>query len=175
MQRLFLLLAILAVFPHHSAWSSSRNGYLTKIAISSDQAQEHIQLLFQNDFNAIPSIDFEKGLVRITLPNIDYDPSIDFQKVNDRFLQAIRLAKEGKNTILEIQFANPDLQAVGMINHRIENAELHIYIDKKKKSGDNNLENSSLPQFDKEGTSQETSFSEKSEFYRDNITTNIIK
>ncbi|MCP4750577.1 MAG: FliO/MopB family protein [Proteobacteria bacterium] len=119
-------------------------------------------------------------MIRIIFPFTDFDPVLGFRSINDRFVQAIRLEKEGKSSILEIQFADPGFQAIGLINYRAEKQILHVFIDKDRESAQtskDDSERSSLIQTSdkEEEPQQQNAFQAADYFSSTNITTNIIK
>ncbi len=170
-----LLLAILAFFPSLNFLSATTQDirHISNISVISNLSQDIIQLSFDRSFEAPPSLDFENGTIRMILPNTGFSPGAKYKNVNNRFIRAIHLDKEGKNTILEVLFANPDFQATGLINYASEGNTFNIYIDKLKKSGKDDEEGNILD-VDNEKDFQQNMFS-GDYFKGENITVNIIK
>jgi flagellar biosynthetic protein FliO len=104
--------------------------FLNGIDVQADSVRETIVLGFNHTTPATPSLYFEKGLVRVTLPQTVFDPAIRHQVVNDRFLRGLRLEQEQTSAILEIVFADSDFDGIGRINHRLQGRELIFEIQK---------------------------------------------
>ncbi|MBU2514799.1 flagellar biosynthetic protein FliO [bacterium] len=119
---------------------------------------------------------FESGQVRITLPQTDFDPAIENQHINDRFLKYTRFYKEGKNSILEIYFSNSGFQAVGKVRIQPDENTLNIYIDKNQVT-DNNIFNTKVltSELPKEEQKQPLSSFSGDLLKSDSITVSIIK
>lgn len=148
---------------------------IVKISASSDEQQSRFQIHFSQPYQEAVSSHFDDGVVRLTLPNSGYDEAVSFNYVNDRFVRYLRLFGEGKNTTVEILFADQDFQAVGRVKTEQKSDVLNIYIDKKGQYSEAEFEESplSLPVEPKVG---EGSLPFNSELMESgNITANIIK
>ena len=172
-----ILFSLLLLFPTNGYPANDQEQILlTSIDVSSDTNQEQLILIFKSDYTGIPSINFDQGLVWVELPYSDFSPKLSYQSINNRFIQALRLGKEGKSTILEIQFADPNFEAVGLINYQIENDLLFLTIGKKKKDSTEEPEKSTLTQaIEQAERSQNSPFLANDYMADSSITTNIIK
>ncbi len=130
-KRLFLLVYLLFFCTTSDIYpSDSKTSLIQAIDIDSSETQEKIRLRFDKPFTETTSQHFDSGLVRITLPYSNYDKSIETKHVNNRFIRMTRLYKEGNSSILEIQFANQDFQAIGKVSSSIDGPLLDLLIDK---------------------------------------------
>lgn len=130
-KRVFLLVYLLLFCLTSNLYpSDSKTSLITSIDIDSSEKQEKIRLRFEKPFTETTSQHFDPGLVRITLPYTNYEKSIETTHVNDRFIRITRLYKEGSSSILEIQFANQEFQAIGKVSSTVDGPLLDIFIDK---------------------------------------------
>jgi len=170
-------IAFLVLIPNNAYPAADQQQvFLSAIEVSSDTNLENIILKFQTEYEGIPSINFEEGMVRVELPYTDFPPSLSYQSINNRFVQALRLGKEGKSTILEIQFADPNFQAIGLINYETEEGNLNLSIKKKKDKSPEKTEKNTLTQAIKQAErAQSTSFLPGEYVADSSVTTNIVK
>ena len=115
------------------ALASSVVNTIRDLKISSNTTQEQVQLSFSSEFKETVSTDFESGLIQVVFPNTEFDSSLAYLNVNDRFIQNIRLVKANSNSILEIHFANPAFDAIGMIKEETEGSRITVLINKSAK------------------------------------------
>ncbi len=149
---------------------------ISDIKITTDKKQEKIQLFFSSGYKESVSTDFENGLVQITFPNTSFDSSLAFLNVNDRFIQNIRMVKIANSAILEVHFADPGFNAVGMIKEKPAGQQFTILINKTAKFAVEEPEPSGVPVSEPAGHSKlsETQPSNVS-FLDTDMTTNIVK
>lgn len=133
MRRLLSLLIAGALLCSTAVTASSSVNTIADIQVSSDASQEKIQLLFPTPYDESVSTDFESGMVQLTFPRTAFDPSLAFVNVNDRFVRSIRLVGIGDSTILEVRFADPAFDAIGMVREQAVGKQFTILINKKEK------------------------------------------
>ncbi|NQU64951.1 MAG: flagellar biosynthetic protein FliO [SAR324 cluster bacterium] len=178
MQRLLLLIysfSILFSTAVYAAASSFVNT-ISDLKISSTTTQEKIQLTFRSDFKETVSTDFESGLIQITFPKTEFDASLTYLNVNDRFIHNIRLIKAAGSSILEIHFANPSFDAIGMIKEETEGNRVTVLINKSAKfESEEHAELSVLNRENNNQLTQEPSLLDGDTFTRGDMTTSIVK
>jgi len=103
---------------------------ISDVKITGDEEIEKVQLVFQTAYSETVSTDFEKGVVQISFPHATFDPSLAFTNVNDRFIQNIRLIKTATSSIMEVRFADPDFDAVGMVKEESGDQHLTLLVSK---------------------------------------------
>jgi len=136
MPRLILLIAMLTVFRAGlvvAQPSPKTQALLIGLEVHSDSIQETILLKFQSPFGQIPSLNFDKGIVSITLPQTSLSLAAKDRVVNDRFLKSLSMASEGTSAILEIVFADSDFDATERISYQAVEDGLNITIQKTGK------------------------------------------
>jgi len=133
MQRLGGLVLICWFLCTTVLYAAATNSSITDIKISSDKNQERIQLVFASDFQESVSTDFENGLLQVTFPRTTFDPSLAFMNINDRFIQNIRLVKVAGSSVLEVHFADPGFDAIGMIKEKTDGTLFKVLINKTEK------------------------------------------
>lgn len=178
MQRYFSLATIFCFFPL-LVIANSVVINLIDIKVSSDSEQEHILLVFDQSLQNTPSpsLNFETGVLRVTLPKTLFTSQQANRRVNDRFIQGLQLNKEGNGSILEIQFANSEFDPIGRVSYKIEDQNLHIDINKKEVLPPSEIEsgNDLFQKINQQKTTQQNSFLEGNFLEDSDITTNIIK
>jgi flagellar biogenesis protein FliO len=175
-KRVFLLVCLLCFgFIPNSYSSNTKINLIKFITIESSEEQEKVRLKFEKPFPETTSQHFDSGLVRITLPYTNYNKTIETKHVNDRFIRIIRLFKEGSSSILEIQFADNEFQAIGKVTSSVDGQFMNVYIDKSTEPVDIPDDRSIfLPQ--SKSNVQATPIELSNELLQDsNITVNIIK
>lgn len=128
--RLFLLAFFVPLIFPLSAESAAPANHIETISIRSEEDIEKILIQFKKPFKAAISQHFDEGYVNIILPETDYDKEQEILHVNDRFLRIVRLYKEGRNTILEVQFADPQFKAIGKVSSLSSGSVLTILLKK---------------------------------------------
>jgi flagellar biogenesis protein FliO len=168
---IFLVLCLPAVYA-----VASPGNTISDIKISSNTAQEQIQLDFTSDFKESMSTDFENGFVQITFPNTVFSPSLAYLKVNDRFIQNINLVKVSGSSILEIHFADPGFDAIGMIKEKAEASHVTVLINKTAKFDiEERDKDSALYAEMGNQPDQQTTLLNGDSFSSGDMTTNIVK
>jgi flagellar biosynthetic protein FliO len=104
--------------------------FINQIEVQADSVTETIVLGFDHSPMIIPSLHFEKGLIRATLPHTDFDPVVAHQVINDRFLKNLRLERERTSAILQIVFSDLEFDGIGRITHRLDGKNLIFTIQK---------------------------------------------
>ncbi|MBT3225868.1 MAG: flagellar biosynthetic protein FliO [Deltaproteobacteria bacterium] len=178
MQRLITLASIFLILCSTAVYAAapSSDNTISDINISSNAAQEQIQLDFTSEFKESISTDFENGLIQLTFPNTVFNPSLAYFNVNDRFIQSIRLIKAAGSSIVEIHFADPAFDAMGMIKEKAEGNRVTVLVNKSAKfeieepSQSSALSTENLNQSDRQ-----TSFLSSDTFSGGDMTTNIVK
>ena len=177
MQRLItpaLIFFVLCSFTVYAAASSSNT--ITDIKISSNTSQEQIQLDFTSEFKESISTDFENGLIQITFPNTIFSPSLAYLKVNDRFIQNIRLEKAAGSSIVEIHFADPGFDPIGMIKEKTKGNRVTVLINKSAKFDIEETDKESTLQTEmRDQPDQQTPLLNSASFPGGDMTTNIVK
>ena len=119
MRRLLLLgLALLWAVP---AWAALT---LKQIQPLPHKQAAHLQLVFDGDLTTQPSFLFEKGILQLILPKVQFDPTLAQTRINDGFINQVTLTKEGESTLLTLQFADTGFQAQGMVR---DSANFEVY------------------------------------------------
>ncbi len=177
MQRLITVALIFLVLCSPAVYAvASSSNTISEIKISSNTTQEQIQLDFSSEFKESISTDFESGFVQITFPNTVFSPSLAYLKVNDRFIQNISLVKASGSSIVEIHFADPGFDAIGMIKEKAEGTRVTVLINKSAKF--------EIEETDKESTlhseirnqpDQQSPLLNSDSFSGGDMTTNIVK
>ncbi|MDX2470439.1 MAG: flagellar biosynthetic protein FliO [SAR324 cluster bacterium] len=115
---------------------------LKEIYISKGEGYSQIKLIFDKDFKASPSFLIDDGVLQIILPQSKFNKELAQKRVNDGFLDRLRMKTEGKNSILEVQFSEGSFRAEGLVRDRatFEAYDLMIYHDSAALPADPNVE-----------------------------------
>lgn len=157
------------------ALASSVVNTIRDLKISSNTTQEQVQLSFSSEFKETVSTDFESGLIQVVFPNTEFDSSLAYLNVNDRFIQNIRLVKANSNSILEIHFANPAFDAIGMIKEETEGSRITVLINKSAKFKSEEQDKSQVLNEKNNQPTQQHSMLSGDTFSRSDMTTSIVK
>ncbi len=103
---------------------------LKSVKLYDQPERAHLHLIFDQDYNLQTSFMIESGWMQVILPKADYPKEVSHLRVNDGFLKALVLKKEGPNTILEIQFSDPEFRAEGLVQDQAEFESYHLWIYK---------------------------------------------
>lgn len=127
---LFLLIFILS----WSALSLAQEPPLRQIVdlrVVVEGDSQKVILSFDQQYTETASYQFESGFFQAILPRTDFKPQLALLRVNNQFIRDLRLHREGKNTIFEIQFADSTFRSEGLVNDQIDKSELIFQINKK--------------------------------------------
>jgi flagellar biogenesis protein FliO len=104
---------------------------IEKISVEKKTETDLVQLIFKSPYKESISYHYDPGMVRLTLPHSEFDDSLkEIVRINDRFIDDIRLDKEGLNTSLVIKFVDRDFQATSRIKIKTVENQLSIVINK---------------------------------------------
>lgn len=176
MQRLVTLVFIFVLTCSTVLHATPAEYSISDIQITAGKDQEKIQLIFESEYGETVSTDFETGLVQLTLPNTTFDPSLAFINVNDRFIRNIRLIGISNGSILEIHFADPEFDAIGMIKEGNQGESFDVLISKTTKFAIESPEEILKPQVaETDQSSAPDSLSSSVSFLDSDMTINIVK
>ncbi|MDH5560909.1 MAG: flagellar biosynthetic protein FliO [Deltaproteobacteria bacterium] len=96
----------------------------------SDKDQGYINLSFRTPFKNYVSFLFEPGKLTAIIPSSHFSKENAFKRVNDQFIKNIQLRQEGKNTILNVYFADAKFNAGGKTTDEVDQKHLNILIFK---------------------------------------------
>ncbi len=131
---IFLLSLLLIPALVTASQASQKSCHINDIKFQSQKEKELIVLSLDCLYDFPISYHFDYGSTEITLPGttFDIDSSI---KINNRFLKYIDIKSEGRNSILQVFFADPSIHSVGIYDHQISDKLLTISISKSTKPG----------------------------------------
>jgi len=177
MQRLLTFALVLLVLCSPAVYAAaSPSNTISDIKVSSNTAQEQIQLDFTSEFKESISTDFENGFIQITFPNTVFNSSLAYLKVNDRFIQNISLIKVSGSSIVEIYFADSGFDAIGMIKEKTEGNRVTVLINKSIKfDAEEPDKESAVLTKNQSQSDQQTSILNRDSFAGGDMTTNIVK
>lgn len=176
MRRLFSLVFLWTLLCSTLSYVSAAENRIVDIKTVADKDQEKIHLIFSSEYRQSVSTDFENGLVQVTLPHTSFDPSLDFLNINNRFIRILRLVKAGDNTIMEVHFADPAFDAVGMIKEQNEGMQLTLLLNRSAKFAESEVEPVKEPVSESGGLDARQGSQLSSESFLDsNMTVNIVK
>lgn len=107
---------------------------LRKIESKQTEERTEVQLTFLKDYSQSISYHYDPGVFTATLPHAQFGPDQENLRINNQFVEAVRLRQEGKNTLLEVRFADPKFDAVSKVSHQAEFEKLTFLLYKKTPS-----------------------------------------
>ncbi len=127
----YLLVSLILVQFPFNASADSKTFRIEKVTVIQESNADLVQLDFKSTYQESISYHFDSGMVRITLPHTEFVEALEEKiRVNDKFLDSVRLSSEGLNTIVTILFADRDFQATGRILDRKAGSILTISVYK---------------------------------------------
>lgn len=123
---LFLLMAIVFAF----SVQAEEVFRLETVKTFLDKKKESVRLEFDKHYREIPSMTSEPGLVRIMLPQAVFPEKLSHQRINDGFIQNIRLFQQKKSVLVEIEFANRSFNIANLLDYDFKERRMEIRIKK---------------------------------------------
>ncbi|OGH01972.1 MAG: hypothetical protein A2600_04495 [Candidatus Lambdaproteobacteria bacterium RIFOXYD1_FULL_56_27] len=135
------LCLLLSLFCTGALWAaedessdSAPEGVLRKLESKQTEERTEVHLTFLKDYSQSISYHFDPGVFTATLPHAKFGPDQEHLRINNQFVEAVRLRQEGKNILLEIRFADPKFDAVSKVGHQAEFERLTFLVYKNAPS-----------------------------------------
>lgn len=126
----FLLLTFLFGASLHAIEAKDQK-ILTGIKVFPSQEKDLIRIHFDRIFDEIPTTQFEKGIFKLSLNNTDFPKKFNLIRVNDGFIRNVRVIRNYHSAIVEIAFAQDDLDVQGRVDIRNHEQSLTLEISRK--------------------------------------------
>jgi len=105
---------------------------ITQVDVSESKDHQVIALQLSKDYEQSITYLYDPGVFSAILPKTKVGPKVKNIRVNNQFLDQIRLRSENNRTILEIRFADHAFSGVGKVTHLAEFDQLSFKVYPKK-------------------------------------------
>ena len=126
---LFLLLSLFFFGGIPLVWAASAQNNIINLTHVTEADREHLQLFFEDTVTFAVSPNFDAGLITLPLPGTQFAKTWD-KRVNNQFIQNIRLQKDRSGSLLQIDFSDTTFHPAGHIDFEVTDKILHLYISK---------------------------------------------
>ena len=112
------------------------NAQILKVEPKLDEDRQSLEFTFGGDYSQSLSYLFDPGVFQMILPHASFDPKLAITRINNQFISELRLKQEGKNTIVEVRFADTNFDAAGKAIHQAQFEKLTLFLYKKPHIGE---------------------------------------
>lgn len=81
---------------------------------------QQLQLVFKGDYAQSIGYLYDPGVFSAILPHSQFGKELARKRLNNAFVDLIRLRREGKNSILEVRFSDSAFSAAGKVTHEAQ-------------------------------------------------------
>jgi len=101
------------------------------ISLSKEDGFQSLLIRFSKAYDQQITYLYDPGMFSAILPASGFAPKLGTTRINNQFIQQIRLRHAGDRSILEIRFADDQFNSVGKVTHRLKSDSLTFLVYKK--------------------------------------------
>lgn len=109
---------------------------IVKIETDLGEEFQELRLTFKGDYAQSIGYLYDPGVFSAILPDSSFAEDLSRKRLNNTFVDLLRLRREGKNSILEVRYSDPAFSAAGKVTHeaQFEKVTFRLYKERPEAS-----------------------------------------